>query len=77
MELWRKQMNERIKQLAEQYKDNIRDGFYGYDGYDVVHWCNVEDLIQDVVRECAEFVEQDQGSGEVLSRRLKEHFGVE
>lgn len=46
-------MNERIKKLAEQYKDEIRDGF---DGWEVVHWNNVEDLIQDVIRECIDKV---------------------
>lgn len=30
-----------------------------------------------IVGECADFIEQDQGTGEVLSSRLKEHFGVE
>ena len=69
-------MNERIRELAEQYKDNIRDGF---DGYDVVHWCNVEDLIQDVVRECAEIVADAVDHREPASTyvsKIQEHFGV-
>ena len=29
-----------------------------------------------IVRECADFVEQDQGSGIELANRLRKHFGV-
>jgi len=69
-------MNKRIKELAQQYKDEIKDGF---EGYDVVHWHNVEDLIQDVIRECIDIVGY---GGEFASRpklveKLQEHFGIE
>jgi len=69
-------MNERIRELAEQYKDEIRDGF---DGWEVIRWGNVEDLIHDVVRECIGIVGH---GGEFASRpklveKLQEHFGVE
>jgi hypothetical protein len=61
-------MNEQIKKIAEQYKDEIKDGF---EGYDVVHWCNVEDLIHDVVRECiAHCTNLDS------MQYIAQHFGV-
>ena len=34
-------------------------------------------LSESIVKACADFVEQDQGSGEDLAKRLKKHFGVE
>jgi hypothetical protein len=64
-------MNERIRELASEvgisveYLTNTKQ------------WTLIEALAELIVRECAEFVEQDQGSSEVLSSRLKEHFGVE
>ena len=68
-------MNEQIRTLAEQAgmnKMNQRS-----DGFFVVDEKVFEKFAELIVQECSEFVEQDQGSGEALSRRLKEHFGVE
>ena len=75
-------MNERIEKLAQQYKDEIRDGF---EGYDVVHWHNVEDLIQDVVRECISISTKvdknpyipDGDQAKKIIQEIKQHFGVE
>lgn len=36
----------------------------------------LEKFAELLVLECADFIEQDQGSGDVLANRLKEHFGV-
>ena len=62
-------MNERIREFA------IQSGIL--DVADRKYMTDAEKFAELIVKECAEFVEQDQGSGEALSRRLKEHFGVE
>ena len=75
-------MNERIERIAKQYKDKIKDGF---EGYDVVHWGNVEDLIHDVVRECMIISTKidknpfipDGDQAKKIIREIKQHFGVE
>ncbi len=63
-------MNQRIKDIFEQacfeteYDDgqNLRE--------------TMDRFAELIVEECADFIEQDQGAGEVLSNRLKKHFGV-
>jgi hypothetical protein len=69
-------VNHRIRELAEHC-----DFYVGNEHSDASHEEQqrlfLEKFAELLVRECAEFVEQDQGSGEVLSYRLKEHFGVE
>lgn len=69
-------MNHRIRELAEHC-----DFYVGNEHSDASHEEQqrlfLEKFAELIVEECAEFVEQDQGSGEVLSYRLKEHFGVE
>ena len=74
-------MNERIKELADQAneyalnKANEEDTEEDFDySFDDDFKSKFAELI---VQECAEFVEQDQGSGEVLSNRLKQYFGIE
>lgn len=44
----------------------------------LVYWPNKElDKVAELlVIACADFVEQDQGSGEELATRLKQHFGI-
>ena len=68
-------MNERIRELIEQATSHM-PGQPPYEGltFDVF---NKEKFAELLVRECADFIEQDQGAGEVLSNRLKKHFGVE
>ena len=34
-------------------------------------------LITSIVEKCADFIEEDQGSGKELSDRMKQHFRVE
>jgi hypothetical protein len=69
-------VNHRIRELAEHC-----DFYVGNEHSDASHEEQqrlfLEKFAELIVEECAEFVEQDQGSGEVLSYRLKEHFGVE
>lgn len=75
-------MNERIRKLYLQ-AHSIRH----YDGDPMregnphtVYWqgeVSAHRFAELIVEGCANFVEQDQGSGEVLANRLKEHFGVE
>ena len=63
-------MNERIKELAEQAGDDWEHTLPSDREF-------LEKFAELIVQECAEFVEQDQGNGEILSNRLKQHFGVE
>lgn len=75
-------MNERIRELYLQ-AHSIRH----YDGDPMregnphtVYWqgeVSAHRFAELIVEECANLVEQDRGSGEVLANRLKEHFGVE
>lgn len=75
-------MNDRIYELAEQagfYFYNVRD-IGGPSLGEIVEadsWTAIDNLVHTIVNECADFVEQDQGSGEELSGRLKRHFGIE
>ena len=69
-------MNKQITKLDKQAKiwamenTNYPISTYIPPGY-------TEKLAEFIVRECADFVEQDQGYGEALSNRLKKHFGIE
>lgn len=67
-------MNERIRELAEQagYKP-----LPGFDFANSIEETYIKRFAELIVGECADFIEQDQGAGEVLSNRLKKHFGVE
>ena len=67
-------MNERIQELAyeaEDYADSIVDRGGEF------HPAYTKKFAELIVEKCADFIEQDQGTGEVLSNRLKKHFGVE
>ena len=70
-------MNERIKELANQAEGE----FYISCGNQVPTWYfkynTLEKFVELIVKECADFVEQDQGSGDALAGRLKQQFGVE
>jgi hypothetical protein len=73
-------MNDQIRKLAIDaglinYIDNETPRHYFVDASAEIQ--DVEKFAELIVKECVEFVEQDQGSGEVLSNRLKKHFGVE
>lgn len=65
-------MNTRIKELAEQSGAGWDDKYHWYVGNE-----QMKKFAELIVEECANFIEQDQGSGEVLANRLKQHFGVE
>lgn len=65
-------MNTRIRELAEQSGAGWDDKYHWYIGNE-----QMKKLAELIVEECANFIEQDQGSGEVLVNRLKQHFGVE
>lgn len=69
-------MNHRILELAE-HCDFYVGNEHSSASHEEQQRLFLEKFAQLIVQECAEFVEQDQGSGEVLSYRLKEHFGVE
>ena len=63
-------MNERIQELAEQAGWDMGDEVCGFTN-------RLERFYELTINQCAEFVEQDQGSGDCLAKRLKNHFGVE
>lgn len=65
-------MNMRIRELAEQSGAGWDDKYHWYVGNE-----QMKKFAKLIVEECANFIEQDQGSGEVLANRLKQHFGVE
>jgi hypothetical protein len=69
-------VNHRILELAE-HCDFYVGNEHSSASHEEQQRLFLEKFAQLIVQECAEFVEQDQGSGEVLSYRLKEHFGVE
>ena len=67
-------MNERTKQLALQalkHPDNDNDGLTVFDNDEL------EKFAELIVKECAEFVENDDYRGITLAGRLRLHFGVE
>jgi len=67
-------MNERAKQLALQalkHPDNDNDGLTVFDNDEL------EKFAELIVKECAEFVENDDYRGITLAGRLRLHFGVE
>ena len=68
-------MNNLIRKLAE--KSGMTPPNRRSDGLYIVEEVVFDRFANLIVQECANFIEQDQGSGEALSRRLKEHFGVE
>jgi hypothetical protein len=68
-------MNERIQALMEQAMELVDP--YALEGEFGPRQLNAEKFAELIVRECAEFAEQDQGSGDVLASRMKKHFGVE
>ena len=76
-------MNKRIQELAEQTNAWFPNGYPSGEGGDA-EWKNLvifekQDLqkfAQLIVKECADFIEQDQGSGNALANRLNQHFGV-
>lgn len=65
-------MNMRIRELAEQSGAGWDYKYHWYVGNE-----QMKKFAELIVEECANFIEQDQGSGEVLANRLKQHFGVE
>ena len=48
-------MNERIKQLAEQFKMNFSINGYPHDG---IHWDNVDEFAELIVKECVDICNQ-------------------
>ena len=68
-------MNERIKELAEQacFDEIGKD----YSLYFNLTKDKVEKFAELIVKECAEFVENDDYRGITLAGRLRLHFGVE
>lgn len=69
------------------YFDEDPDGYLESDNdfvqnnHDAILWLieggGLEKFAELIINQCAEFVEQDQGSGDYLAKRLKNHFGVE
>ena len=70
-------MNEQTMiDLVNKIADNDKVAPF-QNGYVVLTNQEMVKLVELIVEECADFIEQDQGAGEVLSNRLKKHFGVE
>lgn len=67
-------MNVRIRELLEKH-GFIHDGMTVGEKNDALK--KFERFSEVIARECADFVEQDQGSGSAMASRLKQHFGVE
>ena len=71
-------MNERIKELAEQFKTNFSIDEYSQFG---IHWDNVDEFAELIVRECQLRVQQYiNNCGEIASipdTVIMKHFGVE
>ena len=69
-------MNEQIKVMVEDFVEEL----FSATGYDFAGSESFETraakFAESIVNSCADFVEQDQGSGDVLASRLKEHFVV-
>ena len=61
-------MNTKIWQLYGESIVDVTDN-----GADIL---SPEMFAELIVKECAEFIEQDQGSGQALANRLKSYFGV-
>ena len=67
--------NPNVQRLIEQATEHFQSYSYSRGNYKETHLDRWK-FAELIVRECAEFIEQDQGSGEVLSNRLKAHFGI-
>ena len=68
-------MNEKIKQLAEQFKMNFSVNGYPQDG---IHWDNVDEFAELIVRECASLLPARSDYYRLqVQKNIKEHFGVE
>jgi len=66
-------MTERIKELVKQAWAE-RDLVSATRAMDDAFTDKFAELL---IKDCTEFIEQDQGSGEALANRLKNHFGIE
>lgn len=68
-------VNTHIQELIEQATQHLQ-GWDERRGNYKETYCDKYKLSDLIVLRCAEFIEQDQGSGKELADRLKEYFGV-
>lgn len=74
-------MNDRIKELAEQFKTTVGAGEFGE--YEVMMWYNVEEFAELIIQECISVCENGyEGEFTICGIKqcvsdLKKHFGVE
>jgi hypothetical protein len=74
-------MNEKIRQLAEQFKMNFSINGHPNDG---IHWDNVDEFAELIIKECAQacLAATEPGSSVHLvsvayADAVRRHFGVE
>ena len=65
-------MNERIKELAEQATNDVKDEF----GHWINSEFNKEKFAELIVRECASVALMSNGNNLYVCELIKEHFGV-
>ena len=68
-----------INPITEELINQATEKLSGWDysrGNYTETYCDKHKLVKLVVSKCAEFIEQDQGSGELLADRLKDYFGL-
>lgn len=73
-------MNERIRELAEQFKTTIGAGEFGE--YEVMMWYNAEEFAELIVRECADLCDRFQARDVGMqpaecAGAIRKMFGVE
>ena len=66
-------MNERIKELAEQATNDVKDEF----GHWINSEFNKEKFAKLIVRECIGIADEYDGVGSTIVSRIEKHFGVE
>lgn len=71
---WIIDMNERIKELAEQASHQSPDGYPVTIPYSKVFAKKFAELI---VKECVSIADEYDGVGSTIVSRIKKHFGVE
>jgi len=74
-------MNEKIRELAEQFRMDFSIDENSQDG---IHWDNVDEFAQLIIKECAQVcnnIDVEYEGEDVLATwcasAIKEHFGVE